>query len=68
MKMWNPDQSYAAEQARAAELRAEAMWRREVGSVDTQRALVKWLGRRLQQLGARLEGVQPEKLPRVKQL
>jgi len=59
--MWNPDMIYQAEQARRAELYAQA----EIARVRTAvggRQLALRLGRALQRIGERLEGADQGRL------
>ena len=68
--MMNPDQTYAAEQARRAELYYQAELMRQVGETKPQPAalLGRALGRALRRLGAWLEGERREELrPTAKQ-
>ncbi len=64
--MMNPDQTYAAEQARRAELYYQAELMRQVGETKPQPAAL--LGRALRRLGAWLAGERREELrPTAKQ-
>jgi hypothetical protein len=54
--MWNPDQTYAAEQARRMELYAEAELLRAARGNDAKTRLVVRIGRLLEKIGAQLAG------------
>jgi hypothetical protein len=54
--MWNPDQTYVAEQARRAELYAAAEMRRAAQDGGTEARMIVRLGQLLERIGAGLQG------------